>query len=61
LAEDVAVVDIIARGRFELGVGTCYKLEEFWKASESLSRNAVAEPKKLLVSSGVFLRANRSA
>jgi alkanesulfonate monooxygenase SsuD/methylene tetrahydromethanopterin reductase-like flavin-dependent oxidoreductase (luciferase family) len=29
LAEDIAVVDVISGGRFELGVGTGYKLEEF--------------------------------
>jgi probable F420-dependent oxidoreductase len=29
LAEDVAVVDVISGGRFELGVGAGYKLEEF--------------------------------
>ena len=29
LAEDIAVVDIISGGRFELGVGVGFKLEEF--------------------------------
>jgi len=29
LAEDIAVVDVISGGRFELGVGVGYKLEEF--------------------------------
>jgi len=29
LAEDVATVDVISGGRFELGVGTGYKVEEF--------------------------------
>ncbi|HVC45224.1 MAG TPA: LLM class flavin-dependent oxidoreductase [Candidatus Binataceae bacterium] len=29
LAEDIAVVDVISRGRFELGVGVGYKVEEF--------------------------------
>jgi len=29
LAEDAATVDVISGGRFELGVGTGYKLEEF--------------------------------
>src|SRR6202167_1312133 len=29
LAEDIAVVDAISRGRFELGVGVGYKVEEF--------------------------------
>jgi alkanesulfonate monooxygenase SsuD/methylene tetrahydromethanopterin reductase-like flavin-dependent oxidoreductase (luciferase family) len=29
LAEDIAVVDVIAGGRFELGVGVGYKVEEF--------------------------------
>jgi alkanesulfonate monooxygenase SsuD/methylene tetrahydromethanopterin reductase-like flavin-dependent oxidoreductase (luciferase family) len=29
LAEDIAVVDVISGGRFELGVGTGYKMEEF--------------------------------
>lgn len=29
LAEDIAVVDVISDGRFELGVGVGYKLEEF--------------------------------
>ena len=29
LAEDIAVVDIISGGRFELGVGVGYKVEEF--------------------------------
>jgi alkanesulfonate monooxygenase SsuD/methylene tetrahydromethanopterin reductase-like flavin-dependent oxidoreductase (luciferase family) len=29
LAEDIAVVDVISGGRFELGIGVGYKLEEF--------------------------------
>src|ERR1700747_2365577 len=29
LAEDIAVVDVISGGRFELGVGVGFKLEEF--------------------------------
>jgi hypothetical protein len=60
LAEDVAVVDIIAGGRFELGVGTGYKLEEFesfgipFKERGRQANEALGVP-------GVFLRANRSA
>jgi len=39
VAEDVATVDVISGGRFELGVGTGYKVEEF-EGSQFPARNA---------------------
>jgi hypothetical protein len=54
LAEDIAVVDVISGGRFELGIGVGYKLEEL-KSFAVPSKNAGRVQTRLSQSFAVFL------
>jgi alkanesulfonate monooxygenase SsuD/methylene tetrahydromethanopterin reductase-like flavin-dependent oxidoreductase (luciferase family) len=59
LAEDVAVVDVISGGRFELGVGIGFKREEF-RASACLLRSAARAPTNRSKLSAAFFQARPS-
>ena len=59
LAEDIATVDVISGGRFELGVGIGFKREEF-TASACLPRSAARAPTNRSTSSAALFRAKPS-